>query len=145
MNSKTILALASPVTQSREAVKQLIAYQTHGQEPSEMPLFYRLGAEMVLVLSNKKDAFYVTTPKTCSCPAAAYHPGQPCKHSREHFPEATKPEQPMTSSNIPPHSKLPENPVRAIPSMLPDLHDTTDREAAYHSIAEDKAMWPAEA
>lgn len=78
---------ASPVTQSREAVKQLIAYQTHGQEPAEMPPFYRLGAEMVLVQSNKKDVYYVTTPKACSCPAAAYHPGQTCEHSRKYFPQ----------------------------------------------------------
>ena len=40
---------------------------------------------MVLVLSNKKDAYYVVTPKTCSCPAATYHPGQPCKHRAKFF------------------------------------------------------------
>jgi|PlaIllAssembly_1097288.scaffolds.fasta_scaffold154438_3 hypothetical protein len=49
---------ASPVTQSREAVRQLIAYHNHGQEPYEMPAFYRLSGEMVLVLNNKKDAYY---------------------------------------------------------------------------------------
>ena len=87
MNGKTILA--SPVTQSREAVKQLIAYHNHGQEPAEMPDFYRLTGEMVLVQSNKKDACYVTTPKTCSCPAAVYHPG-PCKHARKYFPQLKK-------------------------------------------------------
>ncbi len=59
MNGRTLLA--SPVTQSRDAVKQLIAYQTHGQEPSEMPDFYRLSGAMVLVRNNKKDAYYVTT------------------------------------------------------------------------------------
>lgn len=84
MLNKTILA--GPVTQTAAAVKQLIAYHNHGQEPEEMPDFYRLTGEMVLVLSNKKDAYYVTTPKTCSCPAATYHPG-PCKHSRKYFPE----------------------------------------------------------
>ena len=50
-----------------------------------MPDFYRLTGEMVLVLNNKKDAYYVTTPKTCSCPAATYQPGQPCKHARKYF------------------------------------------------------------
>ena len=85
MNGKTILS--SPVTQTAAAVKQLIAYHNHGQEPEEMPDFYRLIGDMVLVLSNKKDAYYVTTPKTCSCPAATYHPG-PCKHSRKYFPES---------------------------------------------------------
>jgi len=87
VSGKTILALASPLTQSAEAVKQLIAYQTYGREPAEMPPFYRLGCEMVLVKSSKGDAYYVTTPKTCSCPSAAYRPGQLCKHSRNYFPQ----------------------------------------------------------
>jgi len=77
---------ASPLTQSREAVKQLISYTSHGQEPSEMPLFYRLGAEMVLVQSNKGDVYYVTTPRNCSCPASSYNPGQPCNHRNKYFP-----------------------------------------------------------
>lgn len=80
---------ASPVTQSRAAVKQLIAYHNHGHDPAEMPDFYRLSGEMVLVQSNKKNAYYVTTPKTCSCPAAVYHPG-PCKHVRKYFPQTKK-------------------------------------------------------
>ena len=84
------LVVSSPVTQSREAVEQLIAYHNHGIEPQEMPDFYRLTGEMVLVLNNKKDAYYVTTPKSCSCPAATYHPGQPCKHSRKYFPQPQK-------------------------------------------------------
>jgi len=87
------ILLASPVTQSRDAVKQLIAYHNHGQEPAEMPDFYRLSGEMVLVRNNKKDAYYVVTPKTCSCPAATYNPGQPCKHARKYFsqPKTTAP------------------------------------------------------
>ena len=81
------LVIASPVTQTRDAVQQLIAYFNHGQQPEEMPSFYRLDGEMVLVLNNKKDAYYVVTPAGCSCPAATYHPGQPCKHSRKYFPQ----------------------------------------------------------
>lgn len=87
MLNKTLLA--SPVTQSREAVQSLIAYHNHGQKSQEMPDFYRLTGEMVLVLNNKKDAYYVTTPKTCSCPAAVYNPG-PCKHARKYFPQPKK-------------------------------------------------------
>ena len=41
---------------------------------------------MVLVLSNKKDCYYVVTQKACSCPAATYHRG-PCKHHRKYFPQ----------------------------------------------------------
>jgi len=87
---KTIVQIESPVTQSREAVQQLIAYFNHGIEPQEMPDFYRLTGEMVLVLNNKKDAYYVVTPMGCSCPAATYHPGKPCKHSRKYFPQPKK-------------------------------------------------------
>jgi len=85
MLEKTNLTATSPLTQSAEAVKQLIAYQTYGREPAEMPPFYRLGAERVLVRSNKGDVYYVTTPKTCSCPGAAYQPDQPCEHQRKYF------------------------------------------------------------
>ena len=76
MNGK--INLSSPVTQTTAAVKQLITFRNHGQVPAEMPAFYKLSAEMVLVRNNKGDAYYVTTPKSCSCPAATYHPGQPC-------------------------------------------------------------------
>jgi hypothetical protein len=84
------LVIASPVTQSREAVEQLIAYFNHGQQPEEMPPFYRLSSDMVLVQSNKGDAYYVTMAKSCSCPSATYNPGKPCKHSRKYFPQPKK-------------------------------------------------------
>ena len=86
---KTLVKTESPVTQTVEAVQQLIAYFNHGQAPEEMPSFYRLDGELVLVRSNKGDAYYVTTPKSCSCPAATYHPGQPCKHQRRFFAQPT--------------------------------------------------------
>lgn len=80
MSGKTIYELSSPVTQTREAVAQLIAYFNHGHEPAEMPAFFRLTAEMVLVRSNKKDVYYVVTSKSCSC--------QTCKHQRKYFSQA---------------------------------------------------------
>ena len=92
MNRKIVVAF--PVTQTREAVKQLIAYFNHGQQPEEMPSFYRLSGETVLVQSNKSDAYYVTTPKSCSCPASVYNPGKPCKHRREYFPQPKPVEEP---------------------------------------------------
>lgn len=90
MSNKVVLAIASPVTQSREAVKSLITYHNHGTAPAEMPPFYRLTCDMVLVQSKKGDCYYVTTPKSCTCPAAAYHPGQLCKHSKKYFPESMR-------------------------------------------------------
>ena len=95
MFGRTLFDGASPKTQSVEAVKQLITYQQHhGQVPAEIPAFHRLSAELVLVLSNKKDAYYVVTPRECSCPAKAYHPSKSCKHQRKYFP--TKPESVQT-------------------------------------------------
>jgi len=84
------IVIANPVTQTRDAVQQLIAYFNHGQQPEEMPSFYRLSGDMVLAQSNKGDCFYVTTPKSCSCPASVYNPGKPCKHSRKYFPQPKK-------------------------------------------------------
>ena len=76
-----------------EAVKALIAFYNHGEEPAEMPAFYRLSGEMVLVLSNKKNSYYVVTAKACSCPSFTYR-GGPCKHQRKYF--GAKPQsQPM--------------------------------------------------
>ena len=91
MLNKTLLA--SPVTQGREAVKQLIAYHNHGVAPQEMPDFYRLGAQMVLVQSNRRDAYFVCTPHVCSCPAAT-HSHQPCEHQRKFFPQSALLSQP---------------------------------------------------
>jgi len=115
------LVIASPVTQSREAVKQLIAYFNHGQAPKEMPDFYRLNGEMVLVRSNKGDVYYVTSPKTCSCPAAMYAPGRQCKHSKKYFPQAAKPSTENTGclrDTLPgwigPDGKRANGPVEAI-------------------------------
>jgi len=87
---KTLVKMESPVTQTVEAVQQLIAYFNHGQTPEEMPSFYRLSGELVLVQAKKGDAYYVTTPKSCSCPSATYNPGKPCKHSRKYFPQPKK-------------------------------------------------------
>jgi len=92
MNRKIVVAF--PVTQTREAVTQLIAYFNHGQQPEEMPSFYRLSSDIVLVQSNKGDAYYVTTPKSCSCPSATYNPGKLCKHSRKYFPQPKPTEEP---------------------------------------------------
>ena len=45
---------------------------------------------MVLVLSNRRDVYHVTTANSCSCPSAFYRPGQRCKHQRKYFPQSKK-------------------------------------------------------
>ena len=75
-----------PITQSVEAIKSLLAYV--GRASSPLPSELSIGeGRLVLVLSNKKDVYYTVTPTKCSCPSATYHPGQPCKHQRKHFPQ----------------------------------------------------------
>jgi len=84
---KTLLDSGSPITQSIEAVKSLLAYVGRASDP--LPTFLELlGGRCILVLSNKKDVYYTVTPKGCSCPSATYRPGKACKHQRKYFAEA---------------------------------------------------------
>lgn len=79
-----------PVTQSVGAVKTLLAFVGRSADPLPSDVTLDNG-RLVLVLNNKKDAYYTVTATKCSCPAATYHHG-PCKHQRKYFPqpEATK-------------------------------------------------------
>jgi len=97
MNGKKLVyQVESPKTQSVAAVKALLAFKKVACNPLPQEVSLDDG-RLVLVLSNKKDAYYVTTSRTCSCPSAVYHPGQRCKHSLKHFPEqqTAKPESSM--------------------------------------------------
>ena len=89
MSGKTILNVEKPQTLTVEAVKTLFAWKGRAADP--LPSFIEMGKEesrLVLVLSNKHDAYYCVTSRACSCSAATYHPGQPCKHQRKYFPVA---------------------------------------------------------
>lgn len=74
----------APVTQSTAAVVELLNFL--GKTSNPLPDAVELPG-MVLVLSNKRDVFYTTTASSCSCPSAAYRPGQKCKHQRQHYSE----------------------------------------------------------
>ena len=84
-------AQTGPVTQSCDAVKTLLAFVGRASDPLPTDVTLDSGC-MVLVLNNKKDAYYTCTARACSCPSATYRSG-PCKHQRKYFPqaEATKP------------------------------------------------------
>ena len=73
----------APVTQSTTAVVSLLKYLGKSIDP--LPEAVELPS-MALVLSNKKDVYYVTAANSCSCPSASYRPGQKCKHQRQYFP-----------------------------------------------------------
>lgn len=86
--SKTILKVESPKTQSIDSVKALLSWKGRASDP--LPEFVEMGAgesRLVLVLSNKKDCYYVATARDCSCPARSWHPNGPCKHMRKYFAE----------------------------------------------------------
>ncbi len=140
------------VTQAVDAVKALLAFVGRASDPLPVDLALD-GGRVVLVLNGKKDAFYTVTATACSCPSAHWHQG-PCKHMRKHFPQAEAAK--AVSANEPlikrggfkPFSLLPseEKAAKASSSLSAiDCFDTSDEEAAYHSIQEDKTMWPAEA
>ena len=84
--NKLVYQVESPKTQSIDAVKALLAFKKVASDPLPQEVSLDDG-RLVLVLNNKKDAYYVVTPMGCSCPAATYNPGKPCKHSRKYFPQ----------------------------------------------------------
>ena len=95
MSGKNLLeGQTGPISQSVDAVKSLLTWRGRGCDPMPSTLEFvneGEGSRLVLVLSNKKDSYYVVTPAKCSCPSATYHPGQPCKHQRKHFPQVAMP------------------------------------------------------
>jgi hypothetical protein len=86
MSGKILFNGASPVTQKTDAVEALAAYLNKSIEGGVLDL-----GSLKLVKSNKGDAFYGVTKTKCSCPSAAYRPGQSCKHQRKYFPQVAKP------------------------------------------------------
>jgi hypothetical protein len=152
MAGRTILKVENPTTQSIDSVKSLLSYVGRASDPLPTDVSLENG-RVVLILSNKKDAYYTVTEKKCSCPAATYHQG-PCKHQRKYFPVAKVEQSTETGSIRPdmrgfrPFDEMPgEERAKAKASSLSaiDCHDSSDLDAAYWSIQEDKAMWPAEA
>lgn len=90
MAARTIINVEKPQTQTVAAVKALLSWRGRSSDP--LPQFVEMGEgdnRLVLVLSNKKDCYYVTTARECSCPARSWHPGQRCKHQRRYFAEQT--------------------------------------------------------
>jgi hypothetical protein len=104
MSGRTILNVESPKTQTVEAVKSLLAWKHHPVNPLPCDVSLENG-RVVLVLSNKKDCFYVTTARACSCPAHNWHPGQRCKHQRKYFLEQIAKPAASESGSIRPAGK----------------------------------------
>ena len=86
MSGRTLVQIEKPTTQTVESVKSLLAYVGRASDPLPSDVSLDNG-RLVLVLSNKRDCYYVATAAACSCPANTWHPGQPCKHQRRYFAE----------------------------------------------------------
>jgi hypothetical protein len=152
MAARTIIDLAEkPQTQSIEAIKALLSWRGRAADP--LPQFVELGEgdnRLVLVLSNKRDAYYTTTARECSCPAHNWHPEMRCKHQRAHFPEQAttkpvaiimerKPFKPFLEDEVVAAEAAATSPSFEMVDCLPD---PTARDLAYHSIKLDRDLWP---
>jgi hypothetical protein len=114
MSGKILFNGASPVTQKTDAVEALAAYLNKSIEGGVLDL-----GSLKLVKSNKGDAFYGVTAKACSCPSAAYRPGQSCKHQRKFFPQvaklvATEPESIRPAASWPSGMNGPVDEIRSV-------------------------------
>jgi hypothetical protein len=128
MSGRTILKIEKPTTQTIDSVKALLCWRGRASDP--LPGFIEMGKEesrLMLVLSNKKDCFYVTTARACSCPAHNWHPGQRCKHQRKFFAEVKAATRP--TDRIMPERKafkpFIEEPAKASSSFLPECIDSS--------------------
>lgn len=120
MSARTLIEMQNPVTQSLDAIKAFLTWKGRAVDPMPSTIeFMQEQGRMVLVLSNKKDSYYVTTATKCSCPSAVYRGGQ-CKHMRRFFPQ----EQAATvseSGSIKPEGLWPDGmngPVAEIGEMV---------------------------
>ena len=105
---------ADPKTQSIDAIKSLLAFVGRASDPLPSDVSLDNG-RVVLVLSNKKDVYYCTTARACSCPAHNFGHGNRCKHQRKFFPQAEAAKPVSASGSILP--KLPAfKPFSELPS-----------------------------
>ena len=100
MSGKNLLeGRTGPVTQSLDAIKRLLAFVGRASNPLPSDVSLENG-RVVLVLSNKKDAYYTVTAKACSCPAATFRHSGPCKHQRKYFAEVAVTTKPTASEPL---------------------------------------------
>ncbi len=111
MAGKVILQNSAPVTQSIEGVKALLAMVGRAADPLPTDVSLDNG-RLVLVLNNKKDAYYTVTDSACSCPASTFRPGSRCKHQRKYFPADNPMRQSLAETLEQAERNLPRMPYR---------------------------------
>ena len=83
-----------PKSKSIEAVVELLRLFDRPIHPLPESIVIR---DAVLVLSAKKDVYYLVTEKACSCPAYAFH-SRPCKHQMRFFKNCAEKEAAKTEA-----------------------------------------------
>ena len=152
MERRIIVSAEKPQTQCIASVKALLSWRGRASDP--LPEYVEMGegeSRLVLVLSNKRDAYYTCTARDCSCPARSWHPNGPCKHQRRFF-LSNHGQAPLSSAESParkPFKPFLEDEARPAKVSSPLYVDTTPdaspREIAYWSIKEDREMLQTEA
>ena len=75
--SGNLLDGLNPVTQTIDSGKALAKFLGMTEE---LPETITLANSARLTLSSKKDCYYMTTPKSCTCKAGTY--GRMCRHRK---------------------------------------------------------------
>jgi len=88
----------NPVTQTIESVKALAKFLGMKEE---LPETIALANGARLVLSTKKDCYYMTTPQNCTCKAGTY--GRICKHRKSM--ESSKPHGQSMAQTLEEHDR----------------------------------------
>ena len=116
MSGRTIFEGVNLTTQEPQAVNALAAYLNKPVQDGVLDL-----GDVKLVRSNRGDAFYVVSAKSCSCPSAFYNHGGPCKHQRKHFgiKSESKPVPEMKRGGFRP--VMPEDEPKAFSSPIAEM------------------------
>ena len=96
--SENLLAGISPVTQTIESGKALAKFLGMKEE---LPEIIALANGARLVLSKKRDCYYFTSDKVCTCKAGTY--GRICRHRKAL--ESTKPHGQSMAQTLEEHDR----------------------------------------
>lgn len=99
MSGNLLEGRTGPITQSIDAIKNLLAFVGRASDPLPSDVSLDNG-RLVLVLSNKKDAYYTCTAAKCSCPGNQFRHN--CKHMRRYFPQEIAKQAAMQMDSIRP-------------------------------------------
>jgi hypothetical protein len=98
--SKVLIETLAPVTQSVQAVVELLTFLGM---PSELPDVLKLADGAQLTKSTKGDCYYYTSPKSCSCPGFFYR--HSCKHVKSLASASSRPRGQTIAQTLEEHDR----------------------------------------